>query len=223
MRRESVGAPAATLPVREPARLSILTSLWTRPDFLMSVVVGALGLALAYYWLLLRVTTLHTMVSKLSSQPLYLALLAVLAPAALLLFGLNFGVLGLSVRARAQLRGQGGSFLGIVIGGFGAGCPSCGAFLLSLVGVSAGVSALPFGGLELWLISCVIMALTFRRSLRALQLKVCDASGTANACPRMPAVSRVQLVILTALGLALAGMLLWAVATNESQWFLPAG
>ena len=202
--------------------LQVAASLWRRPDFVLSVPVGALALALAYYWLLLRVTTVHTMVSKLASQPLYLMLLGGLVVIALVLFGLNVGLLGLLVRARAQVRGQGGSVVGLLIGSFGVGCPSCGAFLLSLVGVSAGVSALPFAGLELWFIACLTMAFTFWGSLRALHKGVCATSTSGQTCPALPPVSHMHVALLVVMGLAVAGILLWTLAAGESVRFFPA-
>ena len=200
--------------------LQVAASLWRRADFVLAVPVGALALALAYYWLLLRVTTVHTMVRKLASQPLYLMLLGGLVVIALVLFGLNVGLLGLLVRARAQVRGQGGSVVGIVIGSFGVGCPSCGAFLLSLVGVSAGVSALPFAGLELWFIACLIMAFTFWRSLRSLRKGVCATPASGDACASLPPVSRMHVALLASGGLAVTGILLWTTAAGESARFL---
>ena len=196
--------------------LQVAASLWRRPDFVLAVPVGALALALAYYWLLLRVTTVHTMLGKLASQPLYLVLLGGLVVIALVLFGLNVGLLGLLVRARAQVRGQGGSVAGILIGSFGVGCPSCGAFLLSLVGVSAGLSALPFAGLELWFVTCLIMAFTVWGSLRALHKGVCATPTNGETCPSLPPVSRTHVALLAGLGLAVAGILLWTLAASES-------
>lgn len=65
------------------------------------------------------------------------------------LFGANIGVLTLQLRARIAAKTQTGSLLGAIVGGFAVGCPSCGAYLLSIVGVSSGLAVLPFGGLEL--------------------------------------------------------------------------
>jgi hypothetical protein len=209
-------------PMRQAGPLQVVARLWRRPDFVLAVLVGALALALAYYWLLLRVTTVHTMVSKLASQSLYLALLGGLAVIALVLFGLNVGLLGLLVRARTPVRGQGGSVVGILIGGFGVGCPSCGAFLLSLVGVSAGVSALPFAGLELWFIACLIMAFTFWRSLRSLHQGVCATPTSGETCPALAPVSHTHVALLAVVGLAVAGILLWTLAAGESVRFFPA-
>ena len=215
--------PAVSVPAGEgTGRLHLVGRLFRRPDFVLSASVGALALALLYYGLLLRETTLHTMASKLSGQPIYVVALAGLAPAALMLFGANLGLAGLLVRARARVHGQSGSLLGILIGAFSVGCPSCGAFLLSLVGVTAGLSALPFAGLELWLLSGLIMAYTFWRSLGTLQARTCHPSTSNGACLSLPTVSRAQVAILTVVGVVLAGLLLWTVAAHEFLSLFPA-
>ena len=193
----------------------MLWRLLRQPDFLPSATVGALALALVYYWLLLRETTIHTMTSKLAGEPIYLVALALLAVTALVLFGLNFAVLGLQLRARAVTPDQGGSLLGMVVGGFGVGCPSCGAFLLSLVGVSAGVSALPFGGLELWLASCTIMGFAFWRLLRRLGTGACATSVAADGCPVLPPVSPRHVVVMVVVAFLLGGVLASALMGNE--------
>jgi hypothetical protein len=212
-RPEPVAAEISS--TRDSSPRQLLLTLGRRPDFLLSIPVGVLILALLYYWLLLHDSSLHTMASRLSGQPIYVAALAVLAPATLLLFGGNLGLAALLVRARARAEQQGGSALGALLAAFGVGCPSCKAFLLSLVGVSAGLSALPFGGLELWFLSCVIMGFTFWRSLRALQVTVCDVSGGEPGCPALPPVSSAQVALLAVASMALAGILLWTVMVND--------
>lgn len=214
MERAEVAAPRLSISI-EVGPYRVLWRLLHRTDFLPSAAVGALALALVYYWLLLRETTIHTMTSKLAGEPIYLGALGVLALTALLLFGLNFALLGIQLRARAVTPNQGGSLLGMVVGGFGVGCPSCGAFLLSLVGVSAGVSALPFGGLELWLASCMIMGFAFWRSLRRLGSGACAASVVVDSCPALPPVSPRHVVGLAVTALVLGGVLAAALVGNE--------
>lgn len=193
----------------------LLVDLARRPDFALSAVVGTLVLALAYYWLLLRETTIHTMIGKLGGDPIYLVLLGAFALSVLLLFGLNAAVTALLLRAQAGAASQGGSLLGVLIGGFGVGCPSCGAFLLSLVGVSAGLSALPFGGLELWFFSGLAMAFTLSRSLRSLRIGACAATGLGSACVRLPPVSRTQIGFLGAAAVLLVCALVWLIGTHD--------
>lgn len=194
---------------------TLLLDLAQRPDFLLSGAVAALALALAYYWLLLRETTIHTMISKLGGEPVYLVLLGVFSLVVLLLFGLNAAVTALLLRARAGAPSQGGSLLGILIGGFGVGCPSCGAFLLSLVGVTAGLSALPFGGLELWFFSGLVMTFTLLRSLHSLQMRSCAPAGLRSACTSFPTVSRTQVWFLAATAALLVCALVWLIGVYD--------
>lgn len=203
----------------EATPFHLLVILVRRPDFVLSTLVGALALALVYYALLLRETTIHTMIMKLGGEPVYLVLLALLALVALLLFGLNAATAALLIRTRAGTSSQGGSLLGVVIGGFGVGCPSCGAFLLSLVGVTAGLSALPFGGLELWVFSSLIMAFTFWRSLRSLQKTVCAAFPTGPSCVALPPSSPIQVRLLALAGLFVVSALAWAIAAHDAPSF----
>lgn len=199
---------------RGPA-FQLLAQLCRRSDFLLSAVSGSLALTLAYYLLLLRETTIHTMLTKLGGEPVYLILLALLAACALVIFGLNTALTGMLLRARIGVAGQGGSLLGIIAGGFGVGCPSCGAFLLSLVGVTAGLSVLPFGGLELWFVSCLVMGFTFWRSLHLLQSRACSPTETGSSCDALPPVSWTQVWFLGATGLLLAGALAWIVTIHD--------
>ena len=160
-----------------------------RPDFLSTAVAGLLVMAAAYYLLLVQVTTLHTMLGRLSATPLYLVILAMLVPLAFVLFGANTGIAAMLLRARLGIRGQGGTIAGGALGAFAAGCPSCGAFLLSLIGVTAGLSALPFAGLEIWAGSSLLMAITLSRSMRALAVETCVPG---RGCVGLPQVSGVH-------------------------------
>lgn len=193
----------------------LLKTLLTRPDFLLSVPVGMLALVTVYYWLLLQVSTIETVLANMSMEPVYLAALFVLVPVALALFGLNFGLAVILFQAGGGLKWQGGTLLGAFIGGFGASCPVCGAFLLSLVGVTAGLSALPFAGLELWSASVVIMALASVGSLRALDRSTCDPNAQAASCWRLPKVDRRHVPILLLLGVGLAANLYAMLVSSE--------
>ena len=47
---------------------------------------------------------------------------------------------------------------GILTGAFASGCPVCGSLLLPLIGVSSGLTAFPFRGLELKALAVSLMA-----------------------------------------------------------------
>jgi hypothetical protein len=103
-----------------------------RPDFVVAAIAGVLVFALGYYLLLLQVTNVHTMIEKTSHQPAYLALLSVFVPVSMFLFGLNFALATILWRLRTGRVNGAGPVAGALLGSFGAACPSCGAFLLSL-------------------------------------------------------------------------------------------
>lgn len=60
--------------------------------------------------------------------------------------------------------------IGALIGGFSAGCPTCGAVLFSLIGFPLVLMSLPFRGLELKVLSIMILAV----SVYLMSLKVCN-------------------------------------------------
>lgn len=204
-------AATAAVPRRRASMASTLAVLRHR-DVLATVPAGALLILLGYYLLLAQVTSLHTLMWRVPSWPVYMWGLAVLGPATVLLFALNAGVFGLLLRARVGSAAPVGTLAGGLLGGFGAACPSCGAFLLSAVGVGAGLSALPFAGLELWAGAAATMAATLVAATARLALR-CDAE--APTCAALPAPSWRHLAVVSALGLAAAVGLAVALAVHE--------
>src|SRR5258708_21869679 len=97
--------------------------------------------ALGYYLLLLQVTNVHTMIEKTSRHPAYLALLAILIPMSMVLFGVNFALGTVLWRLRKGRANGSGPGIRAVLWGFGAAGPSCRAFLLCVVWVTAGLFA----------------------------------------------------------------------------------
>lgn len=174
----------------------LIKNLFFRYDFILSSVVGTLLLANVYYWLLLKVSSLTTVYSNIRHEPIYLWGVAILLPITLLLFGFNLALALFSLRSKLGVRPQGGTILGALIGAFGASCPVCGAFLFSLIGVSAGLSVLPFGGLELWFFASFIMGVTFWYSLKKLTQRCVDKDTQGKSCWILPAVSKKLLLIL---------------------------
>ncbi len=170
--------------------------------------------ALGYYLLLLQVTNVHTMIEKTSRHPAYPALLAVLIPMSIVLFGLNFALGTVLWRLRTGRANGSGPVVGAVLGGFGAACPSCGAFLLSVIGVTAGLSVLPFAGLELWVAATAVMGYSLVRSLRSLDLATCPTPTDRPSC-ELPASSAVRLTVFAVTALASGAFLIALAAENE--------
>jgi hypothetical protein len=180
-----------------------------RADAIAAFFAGTTMIALAYYVLLLRETTFHRAAAADASRPFYGVIVAALAVAACILFGVNVAVLYLLARVRSGRRLSIGAVTGGLAGAFGAGCPSCGAFLLSTVGVGGGLAALPLGGIELWVGAVLLMAVTSWSALR--RLGRCSDSE----CPALPPPSTIQTAGLTFLGLAAAVTLAALIAVNE--------
>jgi hypothetical protein len=183
-------------------------SLLRRPDAMLAFVAGSVSLALAYYTLLLRETTFHRVVAADASRPVYGVVVAGLALGACVLFGINVAGLYVLARARTGRRLSFATASGGLVGAFGAGCPSCGAFLLSAVGVSGGLAVLPLAGIELWAAACLLMAVTGWSAMR--RLRRC----TEGECAALPPPSRIHMAALSAVALGSAATLTTLIALN---------
>jgi hypothetical protein len=183
--------------------------LWRRPDVLAYAAAASIALLLVYYLLLTRVTTFERLAEAAAQVPAYLPIQLSLVLVTTVLFGTNFAIVVLLTRARRGSSTQAGSIVGGFVGAFGAGCPACGAYLFSLVGVSGGLALLPFGGLELWALSSLLMAVTLTSSLRRLD-EACAADEAD--CPMLPDPSRRQTVIAAGTAVTLSLALIGAVA-----------
>jgi hypothetical protein len=73
-----------------------------------------------------------------------------------------------SQKGRLSLSVGGSAVLGLVV----AGCSSCGFSVLSLLGLSASLTFIPFGGLSLHLLAIFLLLLSLIYSLRTLHYKV---------------------------------------------------
>ena len=184
-------------------------ALWRRPDVLASAGAASVALLLVYYLLLTRATTLHRLVEAAAQVPAYLPIQLSLVFVTTALFGANFAVFVLLTRARRASSTQAGSIVGGIVGAFGAGCPACGAYLFSVLGVSGGLAVLPFGGLELWALSSLLIAVTLTSSLRRLD-EACAADEAA--CPTLPDPSPRQTIIAIVSAVTLSAVLVGAVA-----------
>ncbi len=118
-----------------------------------------------YYWLLTRVTTIPTFFEMIKTGEFGKYSLAygitywITTIATVLLFGVSMAILvWLWKRSLLSKTATGSGGLGAFIGALGAACPVCGAFLLSLLGVSAGVSIFPLQGLEFNFLSLGLIA-----------------------------------------------------------------
>lgn len=67
-----------------------------------------------------------------------------------ILFGLNISIILQRIKMKSKIAKESSlSGSGLLAGAFASGCPVCGSLLLPLIGVSSGLAAFPFRGLEL--------------------------------------------------------------------------
>src|SRR3989344_1662338 len=79
------------------------------------------------------------------------------------------------------------------LGAISTGCPVCGAFLISLLGVGGGLAAFPFQGLEIKVISLGLLGFAAFSSAKSIGSQACDKKS-----PIWPALVGFALLILVA-------------------------
>lgn len=111
-----------------------------------------------YYYFFFQVTTFKVFFE--SNTPLYVWTSLILT----LLIGLAFGIIFTLLlwqwrnqRISANPSDLGNGFIGTFLGGLSIGCPVCGAYLTSLLGISGGLFIFPFQGLEIKVVSLALL------------------------------------------------------------------
>lgn len=100
----------------------------------------------------------------------YTVLTLILSIAIALFFGLYVSLLICKIKT-AKKSGLSG-FFGIVAGILSAGCPTCGSLVLGIFGAPLGLLFLPFKGIELKILSLILLAASV--FLIAKNLNSCD-------------------------------------------------
>ena len=74
------------------------------------------------------------------------------------LFGLNISIILQRIKMKSKIAKESSlSGSGVLAGAFASGCPVCGSLLLPLIGISGGLAAFPFRGLELKALAVSLM------------------------------------------------------------------
>lgn len=130
------------------------------PLFIVLALSAALNMLAVYYLMFLQVTTLRTFFD--SNVALYNWLSVVLTVLISLAFGIILSFLIWQMKKKKALGSSqvGNSFIGSFLGALSVGCPTCGAYLASVLGISGGLFAFPFQGLEVKIVSLGLMGFT---------------------------------------------------------------
>ncbi len=139
-------------------------------------IVSATALFIVYDFLLTRTSSITTLITNTKDTPFYLWFYAISTLVALVHFGLNVALTVFLIRSTqtTKVKEQGGTFLGTIVGAFAASCPVCSGLLLYLVGISGGLAAFPFKGLEWKTISVVLLLIPLVFLLRRFKNPHCD-------------------------------------------------
>lgn len=151
-------------------------------------IVASLGFALVLYWALLKNSNIGSFLSNTASEPLYQWIYGVLTFASIVFFGANASLFVWSVRKFGfpKLWGQGSAGAGSLFGIFASACPVCGSALLAAIGITGGLAAFPFAGLELKALSAGLLAfpilLTWRdaKRLSSCRDEICPVARNAS-------------------------------------------
>lgn len=150
-----------------PVRVA-LAKVFSRPRYRVIAIAGGLGIAALYWFLVTRTSSLTMMVQMSGWADTAGRLALTLLVAAL--FGTNLAFLLYKRDTKAST----GTFLGTVAGAFAAGCPACGAILLSLIGVTSGFAAFPLRGFEIQLASVAILSAVMFYAARGIAGSGCQ-------------------------------------------------
>lgn len=137
-------------------------------------IATSLGLLLLFYWHLRLNSSIAALIYNTADKPVYFWLYVILTLGAVVLFGINASLLVYRWRkfGRPKLKQQAGSGAGSLVGVAAAACPVCGSVLLSAIGITGGLAAFPFAGLELKVLSLGLLALPIwlmRRDMKKME------------------------------------------------------
>ncbi len=143
------------------AILSGLKTLFVRPSYRVLAIVVTILALFGSLWSLGQTTTLSAFWQMMwngefgSWSVAYGFIYLITSALIIAVSGVSVAAAVWLLRHSAFGRGasSGANFVGLVTGAFSMGCPVCGAFLLSAVGVAGGLSLFPLQGLELKAIS----------------------------------------------------------------------
>ena len=130
--------------------------VYTDKKYLFISVLVSVFIFIALYYLTFYYTTPKAL--RTMEGPFYLYFIFISNIIISILFGFNVSVLVHKFRMKAKIAKENIlSGTGVIAGAFASGCPVCGSLLLPLIGVSSGLAAFPFRGLELKALALSLM------------------------------------------------------------------
>ncbi len=147
--------------------LGILKQIYKSKKYFYITFISAIVLFIVFYKLMLAKIANHSLkifIMMSGYNYTYFTLLSFVVIS--VLFGIYLSVFIYRFKLIKLMREKKGTsisfigYLGLIAGVFGAGCPTCGSVIFALVGAPLALMYLPFRGLELRLLSIVILLIS---------------------------------------------------------------
>lgn len=135
-------------------------------------IAASLGAALIFYLVLNIDSSVTTLIYNTKSSPAYLYTYIILTILIIILAGINISLL--AYKWSPNLKKTAPTGISSLFHIASSACPTCGSWILSLIGVSSGLAAFPFYGLELKAVSFSLMLVPVMISLKEIKNnKIC--------------------------------------------------
>lgn len=133
--------------------------IYTNKKYLITFILVSLVAFITFYYLTFYYTTPNALQSMEGSFYFYFTFISNFIIS--VLFGMNVSILLQKFRMKAKvLKESSLSGSSVLAGAFASGCPVCGSLLLPLIGISSGLAAFPFRGLELKALALALMLIS---------------------------------------------------------------
>ena len=134
-----------------------LRVVFSNPLFLFLAVSLSCNLLLLYYFIFLQTTTFS--VFWQSNSPFYNFASIGLTILIAVLFGIaaSFFIWQWKENKEKNIINSGNGLIGAFLGAVSMGCPVCGAWLISFLGIGGGLAVFPFQGLEIKTLSALVL------------------------------------------------------------------
>lgn len=130
-------------------------------------IAASLGAALIFYLVLNIDSSITSLIYNTKSNPAYLYTYIVLTILIIILAGINVSLL--AYKWSPNLKKTAPTGISSLFHIASSACPTCGSWILSLIGVSSGLAAFPFYGLELKAVSFSLMLVPVMVSLKEIK------------------------------------------------------
>lgn len=141
--------------------------------FVVLSIILSLNLLALYYFFLYKVTTLSVFFASNSALYNWLSIISTVLISVFFGIAISFLLWQLKKRKENNIAHFGNSFIASFLGAISTGCPVCGAFLASILGVSGGLAVFPFQGLEVKMVSLGLLTFAILSSAKVISNPTC--------------------------------------------------